>query len=338
MVRICKRRAFTLIELLVVIAIIAILIALLLPAVQQAREAARRSTCKNNMKQLGLAIHNYADVYNEYFPLNWAPAMAGRGGAGGVARNSRPTSLFQASLPYLDQAPLFARWTETRNLNALAANPWQTLAATPISGFLCPSNPMPVVNSARISVENGTRRNMARTDYRGNLGIVTGRGNHHSSMWRNGRRLDGPGNWTDWRYARQAGRLHQVGVFGMSTSSKLAQISDGTSNTMAIVEAHPWIGGTGRSNRERPDYPRAHTQSAWANPSASVTSLANRINTFSNARDDVNRGPKMGSIHTGGAHALMSDGTVKFINESIDRNNVQFPLATRAGGETVGAF
>ena len=90
MVRICKRRAFTLIELLVVIAIIAILIALLLPAVQQAREAARRSTCKNNMKQLGLAIHNYADVYNEYFPLNWAPAMAGRGGAGGVARNSRP--------------------------------------------------------------------------------------------------------------------------------------------------------------------------------------------------------------------------------------------------------
>jgi len=338
MVRICKRRAFTLIELLVVIAIIAILIALLLPAVQQAREAARRSTCKNNMKQLGLAIHNYADVYSEYFPLNWEPAFAARGGAGGVARNSRPTSLFQASLPYLDQAPLFSRWTETRNLNALASNPWQTLASTVISGFLCPSNPMPAVNNVRISVENGTRRQLARTDYRGSLGINTGRGNHHSGQYRNSRRLDAPGYWTDWRYNRQNTVLQRAGVFGMSTSAKLAQISDGTSNTFAIVEAHPWIGGTGRRNTERPDYPRAHIQSAWASPSASVTSLANRINTYSNARDDVNRGPKMGSIHTGGAHALMSDGTVKFINDGIDRNNVQYPLATRSGGETVGAF
>nr|ADI22079.1 hypothetical protein [uncultured myxobacterium HF0200_08J13] len=338
MVRNVKRRAFTLIELLVVIAIIAILIALLLPAVQQAREAARRSQCKNNMKQLGLAIHNYADVYSEYFPLNWEPAFAARGGAGGRARSSRPTSLFQASLPYLDQGPLFAKWTETNNLNALAANPWQTLANTVITGFLCPSNPMPANNAARISVENGTQRTMARTDYRGNVGIITGRGNHHSSMWRNGRRLDGPGTWTDWRYARQAGRLHEVGVFGMSTSSKLAQITDGTSNTIAIAEAHPWIGGTGRNNRERPDVSVAHRQNAWASPSASVTSLANRINTYSNARNDVNRGPKMGSIHTGGAHALMSDGTVKFINENIDRNQVQFPLATRAGGETVGSF
>jgi prepilin-type N-terminal cleavage/methylation domain-containing protein len=338
MVRIVKRRAFTLIELLVVIAIIAILIALLLPAVQQAREAARRSQCKNNMKQLGLAIHNYADVYSEYFPLNWEPAFAGRGGAGGAARNSRPTSLFQASLPYLDQAPLYSRWTETNNLNALAANPWQTLAATVITGFLCPSNPMPAVNSARISVENGTRRNMARTDYRGNLGINTGRGNHHSGQYRNSRRLDAPGNWTDWRYSRQVTVLQRAGVFGMSTSSKLAQISDGTSNTIAIAEAHPWIGGSGTRNTQRPDYARAHTQSAWASPSASVTSLANRINTFSNARDDVNRGPKMGSVHTGGAHALMSDGTVKFMNESMDRDGVQFPLATRAGGEVVGAF
>src|SRR5437879_165311 len=92
-----RRRGFTLIELLVVIAIIAVLIALLLPAVQQAREAARRTQCKNNMKQYGLALANYHDVYN-MFPI---------GGTGGCC--ARPPALgFQVRLlPYIDQAPLF---------------------------------------------------------------------------------------------------------------------------------------------------------------------------------------------------------------------------------------
>lgn len=90
-----KRSAFTLIELLVVIAIIAVLIALLLPAVQQAREAARRSQCKNNLKQLGLAIHNYHDVYN------LVPMIGLNGGPGGQRH-----SPYVGMLPYLDQAPL----------------------------------------------------------------------------------------------------------------------------------------------------------------------------------------------------------------------------------------
>ena len=93
-----KRRGFTLIELLVVIAIIAILIALLLPAVQQAREAARRSTCKNNLKQIGLALHNYHDVFGTfpigsqvtYYRANWRSAI----------------------LPYIDQAPAYNKLTQ----------------------------------------------------------------------------------------------------------------------------------------------------------------------------------------------------------------------------------
>lgn len=333
-----NRRAFTLIELLVVIAIIAILIALLLPAVQQAREAARRSTCKNNMKQLGLAIHNYADVYNEYMPFNWAPNFAARSSLSTASNNSGTSSLFRAMLPYIDQAPLNAKWTTTNNRNNLSQNPWQTLAATVIPGFQCPSNPMPAVNASRISRENGTQRNMARTDYRGSMGIETGRGQHHTERWRNNRRVDGAGNWSDWNIGRNAGRLHQSGCFSPHNSARLAQISDGTSNTIAMVESHPWIGGTGANNRERPNLARAHINGSWAAAAFTVVSLSNTVNGYSHHQNNDDRNFSMGSSHTGGAHMLMADGTVKFLNDSVDRNGVQYSLATRAGGDVVGEF
>ena len=92
-------RGFTLIELLVVIAIIAVLIALLLPAVQQAREAARRTQCKNNLKQMGLALHNYHDVFNK-FPIGSNNTQAGGWGC----------PLWTAVLPYVDEAPMYNKW------------------------------------------------------------------------------------------------------------------------------------------------------------------------------------------------------------------------------------
>ena len=95
-----RRRGFTLIELLVVIAIIAVLIALLLPAVQQAREAARRTQCKNNLKQMGLALHNYHDTYNGFPNGNIASAAGGWG-----------MSWYMRILPYVDQAPVFNKLT-----------------------------------------------------------------------------------------------------------------------------------------------------------------------------------------------------------------------------------
>ena len=99
------RRAFTLIELLVVIAIIAILIALLLPAVQQAREAARRTQCKNNLHQLGLALHNYHDVFGAFVPKSGGTVRWGGGPC--HLGNSERRSGFMGLMPYLDQAPLY---------------------------------------------------------------------------------------------------------------------------------------------------------------------------------------------------------------------------------------
>ena len=128
-----NRRAFTLIELLVVIAIIAVLIALLLPAVQQAREAARRSQCKNNLKQLGLALHNYHDTLNA-FPPAWAGSTA--------STNYYGWSVY--ILPHLDQAPLY----NTLNPNGAAMPAAAGNLILPLAAYMCPSDTGEVVNSA----------------------------------------------------------------------------------------------------------------------------------------------------------------------------------------------
>lgn len=127
--KILNRRGFTLIELLVVIAIIAILIALLLPAVQQAREAARRSQCKNNLKQLGLAIHNYHDVHN-VFPMS--------------SRSNTRTNGFSwiaMALPFLDQVPLYQKLDFNRTLVDTGGPNNRQLIQTPLTALLCPTDP-----------------------------------------------------------------------------------------------------------------------------------------------------------------------------------------------------
>ena len=120
-----RPRGFTLIELLVVIAIIAVLIALLLPAVQQAREAARRTQCKNNAKQLGLALHNYHDTFL-MFPMSYGQGNYGEGG--------KFISWLTASLPYIDQAPLYNSLDFSQPINGTAAN--TAMASTVIPAFL----------------------------------------------------------------------------------------------------------------------------------------------------------------------------------------------------------
>src|SRR5579872_185409 len=175
-----KRLGFTLIELLVVIAIIAVLVSLLLPAVQQAREAARRTQCKNNLKQIGLALHNYEGSFqvfpqarNVTAPDPTAPSGSGQYGA----------SAFTVILPYLEQESLYQRIDVTRSalasVNMPPANP---AYSTPLPVFLCPSSPgSPTVDytpelansfgnfGITLTVPNGLI--FGRTDYAADAGM-----------------------------------------------------------------------------------------------------------------------------------------------------------------------
>src|SRR5260221_10831944 len=148
MIRSRRNSGFTLIELLVVIAIIAILIALLLPAVQQAREAARRTQCRNNLKQIGLALHNYHDTFTK-FP----PAMVRRTWGSGVPTqtHSNGAAWSLRIAPYLDQAPLYnifnfnaePAWADT-SINAQLGAPYTNyavVAGSTVPPYLCPSDP-----------------------------------------------------------------------------------------------------------------------------------------------------------------------------------------------------
>src|SRR5438270_5363122 len=191
-----KRMGFTLIELLVVIAIIAVLIALLLPAVQQAREAARRSQCKNNLKQLGLALHNYHDTFSK-FPLN---RVGGRNPNATFPATFGNVSWLAMLLPNIDQAPLYnlINFSDQTNQprciigDGTNGQPGNLVARrTAVPGFLCPSNPqINVVNNQSGYPDSWGDGGLdgGRTDYVGNMG------------WMNAAHRDCPqgiygGNW-----------------------------------------------------------------------------------------------------------------------------------------------
>ncbi len=364
---------FTLIELLVVIAIIAILVALLLPAVQQAREAARRSSCKNNLKQIGLALHNYHSTFGQ-FPLNYDGSLPLRNKISGAQINPVVSSIswITASLPYLEQAPLY---DQLQGLGAFTYpySTWQSglgygnpqvmnLALTVIPTLQCPSNSQAATtasNAGSFTYLNrggfadgggggGIRYPGGRTDYVGNLGFVhTGWKDVGSAAARNGARWVSPEwvgtfdeDWDDYTIYR--------GCFWFRGSAKIAQITDGTSNSIAVFENHHW-----RFTKRQPG--RFARNATWISPINAVDTMNKRINSDNqtNGRgDNDNRGSSMSSSHTGGAHCVMADGSVKFLSENISignagrdaapnnvyRSGVQLSLSTSGGGEVVGEY
>ncbi len=337
-----RRDAFTLIELLVVIAIIAILIALLLPAVQQAREAARRTQCRNNLKQIGLAMHNYHDNFNQ-FPQNYDasrnPDVNGR--------NRTSISWITASLPYFDQAPLYNTLDFNNTLEAGGTNERNTLdnaaarvaRVTKLTGIMCPSNPQGAVNDSAFLYDgggwNGNSRNAqgARTDYVGNMGVVwTG--------WKDCG-PDYPQASTPWTgdgllYNQNNDSLPRVGgIFYWRGTARIADITDGTSNTVGVFENHHW-------NFSKRFPAEINKPSAWFGPLSAIDSMHKPINfapesvAGGNGGDDT-RCTSFSSTHVGGSHALLCDGQVRFISENIGLS-VYYGLATRAGGETISDF
>ncbi|MFN0052842.1 MAG: DUF1559 domain-containing protein [Planctomycetales bacterium] len=320
-----RRSAFTLIELLVVIAIIAVLIALLLPAVQQAREAARRAQCKNNLHQLGLALHNYHDTFSTL--PNSRITYWGNPTYGNV-------SWLAMLLPYMDQAPLY----NTINFgdqsqapfgvighpnNGLPAN---NVAArrTVIPGLLCPSNPQPnlVINQSAQGDSWGDGADGGRTDYIGNMGWMNA-GHRDCYLVPNGGY--GGEEWSMTPDLWNAPMAGCNGVIGWQGGINMKFIIDGQSNTVMAMECMHW------QTKANPGTPFGDAM--WMGPWA-YQSLKPPINF--NPQGDF-RCDGWSSLHVGGAQGLMSDGSVRFVSENIDWRT-RMAIATRGKSDIPGDF
>jgi prepilin-type N-terminal cleavage/methylation domain-containing protein/prepilin-type processing-associated H-X9-DG protein len=273
-----ERRAFTLVELLVVIAIIGILIALLLPAVQAAREAARRAQCTNNLKQIGLALHNYHDTYKS-FPTGMVLSLDASGGH----EDTVPVWGWSALvLPFLEQKSLHEIiGVSKRSLQWAVTNQPDELQ-TPLDSFICPSSkarPLNADNDKQIPPVN-TGLELGTSTYPGVAG--TAYGNNADA---------GYGvlvcQWPDW--ARK-------------NTIRFADISDGTSNVFAVGE--------------RQSDPCHSAVWAGCSDGKSQKSVLGRCNVKINSATACENG--FNSFHPGGANFLFCDGSVSFISETVE--------------------
>lgn len=345
-----RRRGFTLIELLVVIAIIAILIALLLPAVQQAREAARRTQCKNNLKQVGLAFHNYHDSFRQ-FPK---PAILGLTVLSGLVLEQSTTWVIQC-LPYMDQANLYDIYDSTSS----AVDPLNVPATEQVLPvMLCPSSPRtdPIVEytiPAGTVLDSGFPPTGADWTFRGgamDYAAITGvRGDLSRIAYRNFTGSGGRHGYGTW--AIRVLDLPSASDGGERT--RIADISDGTSNTMCIgeVAARNVLYRRGQPITDPADpFGEVIPQQlagggGWADPWAGELWVEGRRFDGTPGTDGgpcgINcsnfRGAGLYSFHAGGAHVLLCDGSVQFLNESVDAF-VLAGLITSTRGEVFGDF
>ena len=330
-----KRRrdsGFTLIELLVVIAIIAILIALLLPAVQQAREAARRTQCRNNLKQLGLALHNYHDTHTIFPAATYGPAYV--------------SSWYTMILPYVDQAPAYNKLVFTTRacyMNETTPSAAQLNNATAYNGlapsvFLCPSSTLPTLKTMT-ATPSGSLLPM----YTG----ISGSDLHRSTEKTPATHYPTGGS----------GYISAGGVLLTNGKVRMRDITDGTSNTMIVGEQSDWLmnGSSQRDTRScvefsawmgnntSPGVPTGNNTWTYQQEILQTTTLRYPINfkTYSStAGDGMAHGganKPIQSIHSGGAHVLMGDGAVRFLSESLHINTVKY-LADRDDGQVVGEY
>jgi prepilin-type N-terminal cleavage/methylation domain-containing protein/prepilin-type processing-associated H-X9-DG protein len=348
-----RRRAFTLIELLVVIAIIAVLIALLLPAVQAAREAARRSQCVNNLKQLGLAIANYADVKGALPPT----AGAAPGGDGTGNNFSSKVHL----LPHMEQSAVYNSLNQSFYWNDSTVGGYvnATVGSTAINTFLCPSDGN---NPGSTIPVNGTSKPTAMTNYANNIGTC---------RTFNGNIFDGP--------------AYVLGNNSVGPVITLASIQDGTSNTAIFSE---WVKGTGTNRAGLGQIYVASTSFSTTGPSPkliatlglSMQTVSNTCQTSTTYMTAPTNGYSKGysymehtnglgggyshlstpnkkscwfssdtasypsdrtlvgasSNHSGGVNVGFLDGSVKFIKDSISYQTWG-SIATHQGGEVIDA-
>lgn len=293
-----SRRGFTLIELLVVIAIIAVLIALLLPAVQQAREAARRSQCQNNLKQIGLALHNYHDTHNK-FPMGFIDTVGGN-----AANRDGGWSWAAMILPQLEQGNLFQNIDFTAHPYGTVSTPGNIAAvATPLPVFSCPSDAKEPTVANNGGNANGTNA-IATSSYMGSMGAFDG------SACNTG-------------VTPVAVPTRNNGLLIVNNCRNFGSISDGTSNVFAVGEVQFEQSNTPAGIRSNRQFILGNITTGGG-PQCSLGG-ANQNGVFLHLRSTRK---KMNGIqdqhrafhsnHTGGAQFLLGDGSVRFVSENIE--------------------
>ncbi|WP_437231108.1 DUF1559 domain-containing protein [Planctomicrobium sp. SH661] len=334
--------AFTLIELLVVIAIIAVLIALLLPAVQQAREAARRSQCKNNLKQIGLAMHNYHDVFSR-LPPGYVDERGSRTIPASDSNRVGHWAWSAMILPQLEYSSLYQLLQVGNRTTAQAVSDTQCRAAMqsrhPV--FRCPSDTGPVQNPTVGHAISTNDTNAAGT------GIPLAMSNYVASnstrdIWQN-RATDATN-----------GSGGATGAFWRDSNLNFSGITDGLSNTILVGERHyNSVAGTDVGMQAGTLYALRGSRSGDAGGPGPreadglwgmIAGFGSSLKTINPVWVDTMTQCNYSSRHVGGAHFLLGDGAVRFITQNIQVNNSNSIDSTLealigiADGRTIGEF
>jgi prepilin-type N-terminal cleavage/methylation domain-containing protein/prepilin-type processing-associated H-X9-DG protein len=312
--RLNRRKAFTLIELLVVIAIIAVLIGLLLPAIQKVREAAARTSCTNNLKQIGLGTVNFENI-NKGLPPSRTTGMGA-----GAPYFPYQHSWTAALLPYIEQTNSFNLYQYNKNWNDPVN--YQAIR-TQLKLFNCPSTPV------QPRTDNTIASNPAAGDYHAVNAIKCFVGINCFGYVMPGCALPNPP-----QSVVDDPRL--VGAMRRDQMTPILAITDGTSSTILVAED---AGRPAFYNQARVVFDPNGKEGGWADPNGAFSIDGSNpdgtvpgpcpINCSSNS--------EMYSFHTGGAHVVFADGSVHFLHSSINLCTLA-ALSTRAGGERVGDY
>jgi prepilin-type N-terminal cleavage/methylation domain-containing protein/prepilin-type processing-associated H-X9-DG protein len=350
-----RRRGFTLIELLVVIAIIAILIGLLLPAVQKIREAANRMKCSNNLKQIGLALHNYHDTNDHFPPASQIPWWLGVQDRDDFMEYTGPFGPNWAVLllPYIEQDNLYRQGNAdsypgvpvTQGTPPAANQAWRSIVNVEVKTYQCPSDPF---NKQHFSSPSVPASAPAADWARGNYGVTAG--------WEDYDHVANGGSKTTSAKGVMKGFVSSP-MMSANYGANMSAVTDGLSNTIMAAEL--------RAGKKAID-PRG----VWALgfPSSSIVNAGraaynptpnNRLGDSGSDGDEIENGagiwtPTIGSVdglgclsdgtlmtsgmsrsmHTGGVNAAMGDGSVRFIRNSIDEQTWCF-LISKADGQVI---